>query len=144
MGGHSQFQPDHLLSLVIQNLCSALAPATWRSYAQIWGIYSHFSSENLHRPPLLPIDVIDMLYFVAHLCSASTIISSISALTFVHKINRLPDPAAETVVQKTLQGFGRPELVQIFSCLSLLLCWNICISELRWHLLTDIPYWYRL
>ena len=71
-------------------------------------MYCQFSANVLQKPPMLPIHCIDLLYFIAHLCnqalSAATITGYVSALSSLHKMNNLADPAATAIVQKTLQG----------------------------------------
>ena len=71
-------------------------------------MYADFCKDILMKEAHLPFNEMDILYFIAHLTTLgrapSCITSYLSALSFVHKLNNLPDPIESAVVQKSLQG----------------------------------------
>ena len=88
-----------------------MAPSTWQAYHKMWDTYRHFNEEVLLKSPQLPLSPIEMVYFVAHLChkqlALSAITGHVSAISMVHKMNELPDPAHSALLQRTLQGVQR-------------------------------------
>ena len=69
---------------------------------------------GIQWPPVLSRLIIRCgtgIYFVAHLChkrlAPSTITWHVSAISMVHKMNELPDPAHSALLQRTLQGVRR-------------------------------------
>ena len=88
-----------------------MVPSTWQAYHKMWDTYRLFSEEVLLKSPQLPLSPMEMVYFVAHLChkrlAPSTITGHVSAISMVHKMNELPDPANSALLQRTLQGVRR-------------------------------------
>lgn len=90
---------------------ASLAPATKGLYKRAWDRFVAFSAEQLQKKARLPIAVGDVLLFGAHLhqqnLAASSILSYLSALAFMHKMHGLADPTRHFVVAKMMAGAKR-------------------------------------
>lgn len=84
-------------------LQASLAPATRKAYLHLWHIFLEWVGSIS-----LPVHYITICNFIGHLFeigySPSSIASHISALTYIHKMLKLPDPAQCFLVQKLLRG----------------------------------------
>ena len=76
-------------------------------YERSWSKLVRFF-QPLGCVPTLPVSVAMMLLFVAHLHNAgyapSSIISTISAISYFHKVNGLHDTARNFIVSRLLLG----------------------------------------
>ncbi len=92
------------MSILLQ---ASLAPNTRAQYERAWGKLVVFCY-SLGESTSLPLPVAMILLFVAHLhaggSAPATIISTVSAISYFHKINSLPDPTANFIVGKLLAG----------------------------------------
>ena len=74
-------------------------------------MYDEFCLNELGEEPRLPLPVTNVLGFIAYFKdkgrSPACITSYLSALSFVHKLNSLPDPVDSHIVQKSLQGIRK-------------------------------------
>ena len=74
-------------------------------------MYNDFCFNELGEEPRLPFPVTNILGFIAFFSdkgrAPSCITSYLSALSFIHKLNNLPDPAESQIVQKSLQGIRK-------------------------------------
>ena len=86
---------------------ASLASSSKAQYERSWSKLVGFF-QSLGCVPKLPVSVAMMLLFVAHLHNAgyapSSIISTISAISYFHKVNGLHDPARNFVVGRVLLG----------------------------------------
>lgn len=84
-------------------LQASLAPATRKAYLHSWHIFLEWVGSIS-----LPVHYITICSFIGHLFeigySTSSIASHISALTYIHKMLKLPDPAQCFLVRKLLRG----------------------------------------
>ena len=100
-----------LLPVVTGALRASLAPSTWDAYRRAWGLFHQFYTGMCGESPCLPYRSVDLLYFIAHLSARglapATITCNVSAISFLHKINQVHDPADMMVVQKMLQGLRK-------------------------------------
>ena len=88
-------------------LHSSLALSTKASYKHSWTLYLQFCHQN-NLMDTLPIAEITLCNFIAHMFeqsySPASISSTVSALSYVHKIYNLPDAAQNFMVKKILYG----------------------------------------
>lgn len=89
-------------------LQDALAPSTKRSYRKSWDkLKNYWGCTYPQQPHLcLPISSMDIALFMVHLrregLSPASIATCVSAISYVHKLLGIPDPAATFLVRKTL------------------------------------------
>ena len=104
-GRHEAGELENCLS---ELLSASLAPSTQSSYRRSWSVYRNFASMVLRSPVTLPIALSDLMLFIAHLhrqgAAPSSISSTLSALSFVHKIKMLDDPTKAYVISKLIAG----------------------------------------
>lgn len=84
-------------------MSSALSPSSSLAYRRSWSLLLTW------KPQIsLPVSVIDICNFIGHLFlqnySPSTILSHISAVSFVHKLYNILDPTQAFVTKKILKG----------------------------------------
>lgn len=103
---HSTLSSTHLAHGARTLLSASLALSTQLAYRRSWQLLQTFQGQRA-----LPLRVVDICNFIAHLhashFSASTISSHISAIGYVHKILALPDPTQMFIVKKILRGCHR-------------------------------------
>lgn len=99
------------LDVTVKRLLSAsLAPATRRVYRKHLQRFNDFVQTYFveHEWPQGPVNSTVLAKFIAHLSSKgyspSTILSNVSAVSFVHKINDWSDPACSFFIKKLLLG----------------------------------------
>ncbi|KAI8515674.1 hypothetical protein Bbelb_064870 [Branchiostoma belcheri] len=90
-------------------LSSALAPSTLRAYRQAWQLFRNFTidvlGEDLATPPVSTNLLAQFIGFLHNEGFAPpTISSKLSAISFVHKLLELPDPAQSFFIQKLLHA----------------------------------------
>lgn len=87
---------------------ASLAPNSKKVYKRAWNLLLEFSA--LRSIPPLPLDLHQTSLFVSFLWSKnfsySTIRSYLSATSYFHKINSLPDNTSAFVIQKALVGIN--------------------------------------
>ena len=86
---------------------SAISPGWRKTYEQAWNHFLNFSTRYCGTAfPQLPLNVSDIVLFVAYLSAKklapSTISTYIPALSDVHKIGSFSDPTKAFVVQKIM------------------------------------------
>lgn len=92
------------LGPTVINLVNGLLSQRSRAiYTQVWQCFKSFLL-SLNLVPALPLATDIVLAYIAHLSSsgyaASTIATHVSALGFVHKINNLPNPSENFLINK--------------------------------------------
>jgi len=92
-------------------LSSALAPATKTVYNRIWDKFGLFA-DSLHQIKL-PASVALVCLYIAHMASSnvlpkpSSLATTLSALSYFHKITGFPDPTSNFLIRKLLQGLSK-------------------------------------
>lgn len=91
----------------MEMLKNCLARSSWRTYSQVINsVYSFLIEFQL--PVSLPLTPAMLALYLSHLnekgYAASTLITHMSAVAFIHKINNMKDPTASFLIQKCLQG----------------------------------------
>ena len=90
---------------------AALAPSTTQTYRRACASYSSFSFDCLNTLAVLPLSIAQVSLFVAHLhhnnMALKTISAYLSALSYVHKIQNLPDPTSAFLISKLVAGACR-------------------------------------
>lgn len=107
---HGDSTASHLIKLgkTAEHLMSAaLAESTKQAYRQAWQKFHQFlGSHSMNFN--FPVTTQTLTYFVAYLYemkyAATTITSTISAISFAHNLASMPDPASSFIIRKLLQG----------------------------------------
>lgn len=85
-------------------LRSSLSQSARRLYKRSWQLYFTFNPYSRE----LPLSILDICNFIGFLFdrsySPSTILSNISAISFVHKILDFADPTTSFIVNKLIKG----------------------------------------
>ena len=99
--------------LLGQNLISqALSNSTIRTYAQVWKLLKKFCQE-IHSPNQGTPPIHQSLVFlfltsqVAHGIAGKSLSTYCSAISYVHKLQGLPDPTTSVAIKKLLIGARR-------------------------------------
>ena len=99
--------PSHLRDTVELLMPASLAASSKVQYERSWSKLVGFF-RSLGCVPTLPVSVAIMLLFVAHLHNAgyapSSTISTVSAISYFHKVNGLHDPARNFIDSRLLLG----------------------------------------
>ena len=86
------------------------SPTTWSQYGKVWNEYESFARSILEIPAALPILPFQAVLFFASLhqkgLAASTIRSAGLAISFLHKLQGMPDTMGSFLVTKFLQGLS--------------------------------------
>ena len=97
-----------LESISIDLLQASLTPATVKSYNSTLVQFQQFLSSLDPRYQGLPANPGQVVLFISELyksgLTASTISSKMSAISYYHKLNSLPDPLSHFIAQKALAG----------------------------------------
>ena len=97
-----------LESTAVELIQSSLTPATVKSYNTTLVQFQKFLLSLDPRYKGLPANAGQVILFIADLyksgLTAATITSKMSAISYYHKLNSLPDPVAHFVTQKALAG----------------------------------------
>lgn len=101
--------PDrvHLTTGSLQLLVAALSPSTRRSYLRSWILLLEFynTSKSSLSFPCSPFSISNFIsYLHFQKCTASTITSHISAISYVQKLCNVSDPTHNFLVRKILKG----------------------------------------
>ena len=105
----SRATATELLPQLLIILSASMAPASWRTYGRALYVLVDFLGQFgfTKTLPLLPIII---AIFVTHLhkCNAaSTVLTYLSAVSFLHKLYSMPDPVHTFIVQKAIAGVQR-------------------------------------
>lgn len=93
-------------------LHSAISEGSRKTYTRAWKTYVEFYSEfcDSHYA-LLPVSVNNLAVFISYLSArkfaSSTILTYVSALSYVHKLGNFPDPTKNFLVQKLLAAHSK-------------------------------------
>ena len=102
--------PGGLMADVKSILQRSLSPTTWSQYGKVWNEYESFARSILEIPAALPILPFQAVLFFALLhqkgLAASTIRSAGSVISFLHKLQGMPDTMGSFLVSKFLQGLS--------------------------------------
>lgn len=106
--GDSQSANITSLEPVLRNLLtSTLAPASTQAYKRAWSIYRNFANK-FDMSNDLPLSQETLALFISYLFAegyaASSIVSFISSIAYIHKINNLPDNTSCFLIQKLLSS----------------------------------------
>ncbi len=100
------YDADELEGEVMQLLQQALAQSTIQNYTKTWFDFQLFIIEVLQEPLSMPCTVQQVAKYVTTLWKRglchSTIASTLSVITFAHKMRELPDPASAFFIRKLL------------------------------------------
>lgn len=92
-------------------LNNSLAPSTLNSYRNAWKHYKAFHLIHHPHSKVMPISTTRLGQFISTChhqnLSPSSVTSMISAISYVHKINNLPNPADSFLIKKLLHGMRR-------------------------------------
>lgn len=92
---------------IVEMLENCLARSSWRAYSQVLNRVHSFLVE-FQLPVSLPLTPATIALYLSYLngkgYAASTLITHMSAVAFIHKINNMKDPTASFLIQKCLQG----------------------------------------
>ena len=93
-------------------LHSAISEGSRNTYERAWTTYVEFYSEFCDsRSALLPVSINNLAVFISYLSmrkfASSTILTHVSALSYVHKLDNFPDPTKKILVQKLLSAHGK-------------------------------------
>lgn len=100
--------PRELGQYASKLLGASLANSTWSSYQRAWVKFQLFARTTWGREASIPVSLDVVLSFVAFLHrqgqSASTILSTLSAISFMHKLQGCSDPTKHWLVSKMVAG----------------------------------------
>ena len=92
-------------------LKKSLSKASLAAYKHTWKAYREFKLAHELKGPLVPVQLKHLTNFVSFLFekgfASSTIISYMSAISFVHKLLGIKDPLKSFVLPKLLQGIQK-------------------------------------
>ena len=88
---------------------SSLAANTRKLYSRIWSEFRNFCASHLQvQDAIIPVSISTLSLFLASLFmkgyAPSTLFTYNSAVSYMHKLNGLPDPGSSVFIQKMLQG----------------------------------------
>ena len=87
---------------------SALSSSTRKQYQRAWAVFTRFRATYFHSAhPSLPS------YLHACELAPTTVTSYLSAISYVHKLQGLPDPSKTFVIQKLLTAVNRSRSADI-------------------------------
>ena len=92
-------------------LAASVAPSTARQYQRVWESFCSFTRGLGFNP--LPSPPSTVALFISHLVSPphssapSTVCSSISAISYIHKLNNQSDPTSTFLIRKILRGVSK-------------------------------------
>ena len=97
---------------------SAISSSTRKQYQRAWAVVTRFHATYFHSAyPSLPLTFATLTLFVSylHACqlTPTTVTSNLSAISYVHKLQGLPDPTKTFVIQKLLTAVNRSRSVDI-------------------------------
>ena len=92
-------------------LNASLSQATIATYQQAWSSFRIFCINQKRHNVKLPLLSTLVALFATHIYTkgyaASYIATYMSALSFLHKLNELPDPTSTFVIKKMMQGLRK-------------------------------------
>ena len=93
---------------MVRLLNGALSEGTNKTYRRAVTSYADFSKANFPTSPILPAQTGVLAAFIAQLntmhYAPTTLLTYMSALSYVHKLAGMPDPAQHFVIKKLLAG----------------------------------------
>ena len=97
---------------------SAISSSTRKQYQRAWAVVTRLHATYFHSAyPSLPLTFATLTLFVSylHACqlAPTTVTSYLSAISYVHKLQGLPDPTKTFVIQKLLTAVNRSRSVDI-------------------------------
>ena len=100
--------PDTNLSVqALHLLQSSLSYSARKSYRRSWELFcQYYNTYNINVT--MPLQIVQVCNFIGHLfwkqCSSSSIVSHVSAISYVHKLLQLSDPTNSFIVRKLIKG----------------------------------------
>ena len=102
---------------MVRLLNGALSEGTKKAYKRVVTSYADFSKANLPTSPILSVLTGVLAAFIAQLYTKhyalTTLLTYMSALSYVHKQAGMPDPAQHFIIKKLLAGaqklLGKPD-----------------------------------
>ena len=95
------------MSVANNLIVNSLSASTRQGYQRSWEHFSHIC--NLYQQPFIPASVRSLLVYISH-CSQThtsynTVVSRISAVAYLHKLNSVSDSSQHFLVKKALLGY---------------------------------------
>ncbi len=88
-----------------------VAQSTRTTYTKVWCELLEFMSRDLGMTCLFPVEPSVVAMFLVHLqesgVQVNTIKQKVSAIAFIHKLHRLPDPCKDAVVINVIRAMAR-------------------------------------
>ena len=102
---------------MVRLLNAALSEGTKKAYRRVVTSYADFSKANLPTSPIFLAPTGVLAAFIAQLntkyYALTTLLTYMSALSYVHKLAGMPDPAQHFIIKKLLAGAqklsGKPD-----------------------------------
>ena len=102
---------DQLETTMTVLLRTSLSPGTIKTYERQWDKFQTFVLDVLHKQFVMPASPYILAKYASYLCLAgysySTILSTLSVVSFAHKIRGLGDPASSFLIHKILIGIRK-------------------------------------
>lgn len=91
-------------------LSEALSKSSRDSYKHVYQVYRQFIIEQFPSSPIIPATLENLTMFIANCfqknLAASTVLTYISALSYLHKLGGYVDLTQHFIFRKTLQGYS--------------------------------------
>ena len=101
---------DSLIATAQELLQTAIAPSTQNAYRRTWERFNDFAA-TVQLSVSLPLQASTVALFIADLVQKgfkpATVASHVSALSYFHKMNSLPDPTAAFFIQKMISSYQK-------------------------------------
>lgn len=92
-------------------LQSSLSQSSLRTYQRSWKLVEQFTHAILGKKPELPLSSQSLALFIAYLArkgyAASTALTFVSVIGYVHRISSLPDPTKTDMIRLALRGYSK-------------------------------------
>ncbi|XP_031552422.1 uncharacterized protein LOC116289613 [Actinia tenebrosa] len=92
-------------------LTGSLSKSSLNTYQRPWAVFAQFSANTFHTKTEIPISPDTLALFVAYLSdsgyAASTALTYISAIGYVHRLSSLPDPSKSELIRLALRGYAK-------------------------------------
>jgi hypothetical protein len=105
---HNSGPPDTNLSVqALHLLQNSLSYSARKSYRRSWELFcQYYNTYNINVT--MPLQIVPVCNFIGHLFwkqySSSSIVSHVSAISYVHKLLQLSDPTNSFIVRKLIKG----------------------------------------
>ncbi len=104
-------EPASLAEHVASTILSSLSPTTIKMYGAVWKQFTEFVIKMSAKGVTEDINFSHIMSYLSYLSrqglASSTIISKFSALSYVFKLRKLPDPSKDFYVTKYLSGIKK-------------------------------------